>query len=253
MIISFNWDNRKYLAHLEKGIDLSITYKEGSDQVNCFFAPFYKSEPVTMGSFIGSVEKGGPVNFYNTQINIHGSGTHTESVGHISKERGSVQQLRIKQYMIAQLCTVYPTLLENGDRAITQSTLEIMLEDLQAECLILRCMPNPKEKRTNKYSGTNPCYIVPSAMELIVHKKIQHLLVDLPSVDREEDGGKLESHKIFWQNERAANCSITELIYVPDEVKDGLYLLNLQLGPMEGDAAPSRPIIYAIKENDFEV
>ncbi|MBK9767712.1 MAG: hypothetical protein IPP63_12210 [Chloracidobacterium sp.] len=37
--------------------------------------------------------------------------------------------------------------------------------------------------------------------------------------------------------------TITELIYVPNEVSDGVYLLNLQIAPFATDAAPSRPML----------
>ena len=42
------------------------------------------------------------------------------------------------------------------------------------------------------------------------------------------------------------NRTITELIYVPEEVTDRQYLLNLQIAPFENDASPSKPILYAI-------
>ena len=45
------------------------------------------------------------------------------------------------------------------------------------------------------------------------------------------------------QNERM-DASITEMIYVPDEIEDGTYLLELQFAPFENDASPSRPVLY---------
>ena len=94
-------------------------------------------------------------------------------------------------------------------------------------------------------------------MEYIYELGIEHLLIDLPSVDREEDGGKLENHRIFWQvkNKEAdenskINNTITELIYVPEEVKDGLYLLNIQIPSIELDAAPSKPVIYILNQQE---
>jgi hypothetical protein len=46
--------------------------------------------------------------------------------------------------------------------------------------------------------------------------------------------------------------TITELIFVPNEVKDGPYLLNLQTAAFENDATPSRPVIYPIHRNEEE-
>jgi len=72
-------------------------------------------------------------------------------------------------------------------------------------------------------------------------------LLDLPSVDREQDDGKLAAHHAFWDFPHVIDrCrSITEMIYVPDEVLDGDYLLELQVPHFINDAAPSRPVLYA--------
>jgi arylformamidase len=80
----------------------------------------------------------------------------------------------------------------------------------------------------------------------LAKNKVKHLLLDLPSVDREEDGGALAAHKAFWQYPESIrmDATITELIYVPNHVGDGLYLLNLQIASFESDASPSKPILY---------
>ena len=64
----------------------------------------------------------------------------------------------------------------------------------------------------------------------------------------------LIAHKIFWQfpeNPRFES-TITELIYVPDEIKDGQYLLNLQFVPFQNDASPSRPVLFKLEKNHNE-
>ncbi len=80
------------------------------------------------------------------------------------------------------------------------------------------------------------------------------MLIDLPSVDKEVDEGKLLAHKAFWNvknvNEVNANarfnCTITELVFIDSEVADGLYILNLQIASFENDASPSKPVIYKV-------
>ena len=76
------------------------------------------------------------------------------------------------------------------------------------------------------------------------------MLLDLPSVDKEIDGGVLAFHHAFWNvpNHPDSSRTITELIYVPNELSDGAYLLELQVSNFENDAAPSRPILYPIKK-----
>ena len=130
MKIQFNREHKVYTCDLNQGIDLSISYKEGPQQVNCFYANLFSSQAVKQGDFIGSVKEGGPVNFFNTFINIHGGGTHTEGVGHISKERHSVNQIMNQFFGIAYLVSIYPTKTENGDRIIQAESLERFLEDI---------------------------------------------------------------------------------------------------------------------------
>ena len=86
---------------------------------------------------------------------------------------------------------------------------------------------------------------------------VDHLLVDLPSVDRMQDNGLLLAHRAFWGMPQGSaalsqathpHATITELIYVPDNVADGNYLLNLQVAPLDADAAPSRPLLYPLTD-----
>jgi len=67
-------------------------------------------------------------------------------------------------------------------------------------------------------------------------------------VDRARDGGTLLAHHLFWNVPEKPNLSrtITELIYVPDHVKDGQYLLQLEVAPLHNDASPSRPKLFAL-------
>lgn len=237
---------QKYKVNLKVGLDISIPFSDSLDQVNCFYAPFFKSEPVRIGDFVGSVIEGGPVNFNNIFLNVHGNGTHTECIGHLTKEIISVNNILKEYIFINHLISITPEKKNNGDLVIEKQTLEPILNDLNVQTLSIRTLPNDILKRSKKYSGTNPIYFSKEAMDYIVSKNVKHLLVDIPSVDREEDNGLLLAHRSFWKDDRALNCTITELIYVPDEAPDGVYLLLLQTAPMELDAVPSRPILYPL-------
>ena len=99
------------------------------------------------------------------------------------------------------------------------------------EAVIIRTLPNDTSKLLRQYSNTNPPYMSSQAAAFLRDKGVKHLLIDLPSVDREDDKGLLVAHHAFWnfpQNTRH-DSSITELIFVPDKVCDGYYLLNLIL------------------------
>jgi arylformamidase len=229
--------------------DISISFHSGFGQVNAFYAPPFRFSPVKEGDFVGSTKMGGVVNFMNFQCNPHGNGTHSECVGHISKEDYFVNECIKDLYSIAEVVSIYPNFAENGDKIIERHHLESMCMHLdKVKALVIRTLPNDDEKTSRNYSGTNPVYIAPDAMEWIVEKNIKHLLVDFPSVDREQDEGKLSCHKIFWNypENPKTDHSITELIYVPDSVKDGIYLLQHNISNIKLDAAPSRPTLFPL-------
>jgi kynurenine formamidase len=135
---------------------------------------------------------------------------------------------------------------KGGDTFITAGQLEKVLESPECEALILRTLPNSPEKRTRQYSGTNPPYLLEGAAKYLAVKGITQLLVDLPSVDKEDDGGALLAHKAFWNfpGPLRMQAMITEMVYVPDDIPDGSYFLDLQVASFENDASPSRPVLY---------
>lgn len=211
-------------------------------------------EPVRTERFTGSVAEGGAVNFRDLAFNPHGNCTHTECVGHIDQEVTSVANVLDRYFFKCQLISVQPTAPEaegkwtsTEDRIITRSALEIALEGIEkVESLVIRTLPNDPQKIALDYSNTNPPYITPDAMSFLLEKGVDHLLVDIPSVDREEDGGKLVSHHVFWEHPHNTNRkrTITELVFVDDHIADGEYVLNLQTVPIINDAVPSRPVLY---------
>ena len=250
MKISFTRNGKNFNADLSRPIDLSMVLHEGLDHVNCFWAPPVEYTPVVAGSFIGSTAQGGPVNFFNVRFNPHGNGTHTECVGHIARERYVLHECLREHHFLSKLGSLYPRRVDNGDRVIFRDQLEEVFAPNEAEALILRILPNDELKKRHNYSGTNPPYLHHEAAQYLVNCGVQHLLLDLPSVDREEDGGALLAHHAFWQYPHAVRmqCTITELIFVPDEVKDGFYLLNIQTASFDLDASPSKPVLFVLEE-----
>lgn len=238
---------KTYKIDFEKPIDISIPLRAGKENVNAWYAEPVKIEPVKMGEWVGDVNKGASVNFRNILFNPHANGTHTECVGHISKENYTINQCLKTFLFIAELITVLPEEIE-GDHVITKKIIELSLGDKTPEAIIIRTISNPPEKINAQYSNTNPPYIHHEAVELVVSKGIKHLLIDLPSVDKEKDEGKLLAHHAFWEypHNTQSDRTITELIYVPNDVFDGEYLLNLQIASFENDASPSKPVLYQI-------
>lgn len=245
MEVRISYDGKELRADLSQGFDLSIPVSTDG-KLNAYYAKPVRMDPFVMGDWIGSVAQGASVNYRDIFFNPHGNCTHTECVGHIDRIVHSVNQLFTQFHCVAQLISVSPELSANGDRIITAKNL-VGMEG--AEAVIIRTLPNDLDKRSRNYSGSNPPYLHHEAVSKLVENGCKHLILDLPSVDREEDGGKLLGHKAFWnypENPRM-DCTITELAFVPNEAKDGLYLLNLQVAPFENDAAPSRPVIYPLQ------
>lgn len=250
MKITLKHKRNSYSCDLSKPLDISLPLKDGATGPKCFYAPDFSIEPFKSGNFIGSVAAGAPVNFYNVSFNPHGNGTHTECIGHISKKIVSINKSLTQYHFIAQVISIKPEKLDNGDLVIKKEHLSNLRKTKVPKALIIRTLPNAASKRKKNYSGTNPPYLETAAMEQIVKLGIEHLLIDLPSVDREEDEGKLAGHKIYWNYPKKdrVHCTITEMIFVDFHISDGLYLLNVQIAPFELDATPSKPVLYKLKK-----
>ncbi|MBP6040467.1 MAG: cyclase family protein [Flavobacterium sp.] len=245
---------------LSKPIDISIPITNDEHNPIAWYQNAPEIKPVVMGDWIGKVSEGkSSTNFNNLLFNPHAHGTHTECLGHITKEFYSINQSLKEFFFWATLISVQP---ENvgEDEVISKAQIEKALKSFQhlemkPEAIVIRTLPNETSKKSFKYSNTNPPYMSEAAALFLRECGIQHLLIDLPSVDKEKDDGKLLAHKAFWNvtdvnqlNEDARlSCTITEMIFVPNEVADGIYLLNLQIASFENDASPSKPILYSIQ------
>ncbi len=236
------------IYNLNNPIDISIPLRSSSENVTAWYVGPPEIKAVENGEWIGDVNRGGSVNFRSIFFNPHGHGTHTECVGHISKAFYSVNQCLKTFFFSAILVTIEPELI-NKDLVITKSQIERILNLKKYDALIIRTLPNDSSKLSRQYSHSNFPYVDAQAMDLVREAGVKHFLIDLPSVDKEEDGGLLAAHKSFWNypaNVRL-DSTITEFIFVPELVEDGEYLLNLQIAPFENDASPSKPILYPLK------
>ncbi len=249
MKITFQKKGKNFAADLAHPLDISIPIRNGFENPNCFWAPPVEFSPVVAGDFVGSTEQGGVVNFFNIKINPHGNGTHTECVGHISKEKFTIRECLLEFHFLAKLVSIFPQKMDDGDRVILKNQIEEILQSGEVEALIIRTLPNENLKKRVNYSGSNPPFLHHEAVEFLVDCGVEHLLLDLPSVDREEDGGQLLAHRAFWKypsEKIRKNCTITEMIFVPNEIPDGFYLLNLQTASFDLDASPSKPVLFPL-------
>ncbi len=271
MIVSFQINNQNYKIDSENPLDISIPLDFGGAQPNAYDVEPAMATAYESGDLIGDTRRGGSCNFEQIKFIPHCNGTHTESLGHITHERISVRDCLRDAFIPATLVSVepenakqtkenYAVRLDENDCLITKKSLETALENADENFLrglIVRTLPNDAGKLTRIYLENIPPFFSTEAMEFIAAKQIEHLLVDTPSIDRIFDGGKLSNHRAFWNVKSGSyelnaasypRRTITEMIFAPDEIADGAYLLNLQIAPFAADAAPSRPILFTINE-----
>ena len=245
MIATVKVNNRNHTIDLSKPIDISIPMKGEASDVNAWYIEHPRIEPHTEGDFIGAVSKGAAVNFNDMWFNPHAHVTHTECVGHITEEFHSVNKNLNQYFFYAEVVTIAPEKF-NDDFIISKKQLQYAFGNKKRDAIIIRTLPNLRDKFSKQYSKTNPPYVTEEAARFLVDKGIEHLLIDLPSIDRERDGGELLAHRAFWDfdGKMRKQATITEFIFVPNSIEDGTYFLNLQVAPFENDASPSRPVLY---------
>ena len=270
MKFSFEIGGKSYEIDSAKSVDISIPLDFYGDQPNAYGVEKAEAVPYRSDKFVGDTRKGGSCNFEKYSIIPHCNGTHTECVGHISSDRIFVNEILKDSLIPCSLIMVEPVLATNtnekyipsvnpGDYFITKAGIEkaVLNSDRNfLKGLIIRTKPNDVSKKSRDYMQMPPPFFSTDAIEFIKSLGVNHLLVDIPSVDRAFDEGKLTNHHIYWnvpEESHEVNTSdisrktITEMIYADDSIKDGTYLLNLQIASFRADASPSRPVLYEIE------
>jgi kynurenine formamidase len=258
-----------FRAELDRTIDLSIPIDFDGPQPHAFGLPRATSQAVNAGDFVGDTRSGGSCNCETVTLNPHGSGTHTECAGHVTRDRIAIADAVTSPLVPCTVISVEPHPATHGvgarpahagDRVVSRESIERALVELGerprelVRAIVVRTVPNDPAKRSAEYTGTNPPYLTVAAMHFLRELGVEHLVVDLPSVDREDDGGRLAAHRAFFDVDDAralrdpsgARRTITEMAYVPESVADGAYVLCLQIPPFVLDAAPSRPILVPL-------
>jgi len=247
MKATIEYNSRKIEVDISNPIDISIPIGASRKNVNAWYIDEPKIFPETQDGDEISVANGAVVNFNNIHFNPHAHITHTECVGHITEKVHSINK-NLKYFIFLAVVVTIAPLFHHGDFLIGVKQLKNALKNKKRDAIVIRTLPNLEDKKSMQYSNTNPTYLSEKAAIYLREKGIKHLLIDLPSVDKEKDDGRLLSHNAFWNTagEIRMDATITEFIYVPNSVEDGEYLLNLMIAPFENDATPSKPILYEI-------
>ena len=261
---------RSYDVDLEHPKHLAIPLNFDGPQPRFFGAPIAHAEPFRGGGFTGDTRQGGSCNVSAITLVPHCNGTHTETARHVVPDGPTVSQSLAQGLMPAVVVSVtavpaeetaeaYRPAFEPGDKVITRAALTSVLsgyDTVELTALVVRTLPNGPFKRTAAYGDDRvPPFFTADAMSYRAARDVRHLVVDIPSIDRMQDDGRLTNHRIFWnlpegRHEAADGMrrdrTVTEMAFVDDDIADGLYLLDLQIPAFESDAAPSRPVLYTL-------
>jgi kynurenine formamidase len=261
----------RYAVDGQPVADLSLPLDFHGSQPSHFGAPRAQARPLEVGGFIGDTTQGGSCNCELVSFVPHCNGTHTECVGHVTADPVSITAfardallpalvLSVPTYRPDQCTESANPLPMADDRLVCAKALAEALGRCNREpqpAVVIRTLPNDPHKRTRDYArGESPAYLSLDAVDLLVGWGVRHLLVDLPSLDRAHDDGRLAGHRRFWGlpdkgvssgDAIRGDATVTEMVFVPDEIEDGLYALSLQVAPFVADAAPSRPLLYALE------
>ena len=67
------------------------------------------------------------------------------------------------------------------------------------KAVIIRTLPNLEDEITCRdYNTKHNAFFSNEAVRYLRTLGVKHLVVDLPSIDKFEDGGSLGNHQIFW-------------------------------------------------------
>ena len=136
----------KYQIDLSKPIDISIPLTNTDQNPIAWYIEKPTIEPVKFGNWIGKVSEGSSTNFNNIFFNPHGHGTHTECLGHITREFFSINQCLKQFFFTAELISIEPANM-NGDKIITKEKIEKGLSGKTPEAIIIRTLPNSETKK----------------------------------------------------------------------------------------------------------
>jgi len=262
-------DGTRYRVDLRNPHDLAIALDFNDEQPRWFGAQLARSTPLSRGAYTGQVRSGASCNCSTMTLTPHLDGTHTECAGHLTLEKLEARKIVPVGFLRTLLVSVTPTPAGRteessrpaphaDDLLITGAALASAWParlPFVPQALIVRTLPNSAHKRARDYRAEPAAFLSLAAASLLVARGIEHLVLDVPSADRAEDGGQLAAHREFFglpagsvalAAVRRPQCTITELAYIDDSVADGAYLLELQTPALGGDAVPSRPLLFPV-------
>jgi kynurenine formamidase len=265
---------------LARVVDVSVPVRFGEAESRAFSLPAATTAPVAVGSVVGDVRRGGSCNCETHHFTPHADGTHTEGPGHLLARRLPVRVddvvclaalVRVRPRPLGDVADEHSGNHRHDDLVVDVTSVREALDAVVVDAALPVGVASPTAvvivtgsgdaRRTARFSGTNPPYLTVEAAAHLRERGVRHVLVDLPSLDREDDGGLLAAHRAFFDlpvgvgaadvdgdaDEAPLPRTVTELIAVDDDVAVGLYALFLQVPSMLADAVPSRPLLAPVR------
>ena len=195
MIAELTFGGQKVRAALDRGVSLAIAVDFSGAGPRHFGAGAPSAKPFAVGNFSGSVATGASANCSTITLIPHCQMTHTESVAHLTRESGDAWRVVPRGLLPAVVVSVMPEPARESnestdpqpwgtDTLITRRRLRAawpMGKMIDPVAAVIRTLPNDAAKRTRDYSDLVPPYLTREAVEWLVEKRIEHLVLDVPS------------------------------------------------------------------------
>jgi len=247
------------------------------------------------GDFVGDMLAGGACNVSVLKINPHCCGTHTETLMHVMPDEAATARptidsvvpagLQLSLVLTLKTCSLpearacdesFTEHAHADDRLVSAAAIrsaiasaaqslpsgyaawESAKKESLGKSLVVRIAEDDPATANSPWSFESEVspYFTSDAIDVLNDLSVTHLLVEFPSVDRLDDGGRLTNHHKFWNFDQESrnlaeawpSKTITEMIEISPSIKDGLYLLSIQVPPIRTDAMLSRPVLFELFE-----
>lgn len=211
-----------------------------------FYLPNFQVAPVQLDGFIGDTDRGGSCNVNQISFTPHNL-THIETAAHIIKSGPTVKDIPIQtMHGICQVIDLSDA--EFPDNYIHPDHIKSQLLDHSIQILAIKT-PASIIPADHDFSGTDPLSLHPTTGKYLSehHPDIKLLIVDLPSVDQEDDGGKLLAHRYFLEiegNSTSKRKAIIELAYFSEIKSSGRYYAIITPARVDLDAMITDVVLF---------
>lgn len=255
-------------------LDASLPILPDGATPRAFGLPAATEAPVPIGGGrVLRVRAGASVNCDGLHLHPHGDGSHLECAAHILAEddpRAAAAKatlaaasplwcgllVDVRAVPLGESGETYAGTHAPDDAVISAAALAPALTAARArgpglryDALILRVQAAPVEDDVD-FSGRNPPYPTDQAATLLAAEDARLLVLDLPSLDREDDGGTTPNHRAWWGLGPGRSARLDRLVFelarLPAGLDPGPVAVHLGAAPLRSDAVPASLRVAAL-------